>query len=45
MQSKYAVCGSKKSKLMKKQEAKGLLSCLGIETPLSKALLLGDILF
>ena len=44
MQSKYAVCGSKKSKLIKKQKAKGLLSSLGIEKPLSKALLLGDIL-
>ena len=34
--SKYAVCDSKKSKFMKKQEAKGLLSSLGIRTPLSK---------
>ena len=30
---------------MKKQEAKGLLSNLGIITPLSKIPLLGDILF
>ena len=30
LSSKYAVCGSKKSKFMKEQEAKGLLSSLGI---------------
>ena len=30
-----AVCGSKKSKFMKKQEAKGFLSSLGIKTPMS----------
>ena len=30
---------------MKKQEAKGLLSSLGLKTPLSKVPLLGDILF
>ena len=28
--SKYAICGSKKSKFIKKQEAKGILSSLGI---------------
>ena len=43
--SKCAICGCKKSKFIKKQEAKGLLSNLGIRTPLSKLLLLGDILF
>ena len=43
--SKCAICGSKKSKFIKKQEAKGLLSNLGILTPLSKIPLLGDILF
>ena len=43
--SKYAKCGSKKSKFIKKQEAKGLLSNLGIRTPLSKIPLLGDVLF
>ena len=43
--SKYAKCGSKKSKFIKNQEAKGLLSNLGIGTPLSKILLLGNILF
>ena len=34
--SKCAICGSKQSKFIKKQEAKGLLSTLGIKTPLSK---------
>ena len=43
--SKCAICGSKKSKFIKKQEAKGLLSNLGIRTPLSKILILGDVLF
>ena len=43
--SKCAICGSKKSRFIKKQEAKGLLSKLGIKTPLSKIPLLGDILF
>ena len=43
--SKCAKCGSKKSRFIKNQEAKGLLSNLGIRTPLSKVLLLGDILF
>ena len=36
MQSKCPVCGIKKSRFVKKQEAKGLLSNLGIETPLSE---------
>ena len=31
--------------IVKNQEAKGLLSKLGIKTPLSKILILGDILF
>ena len=43
--SKCAVCGSKKSKFIEKQEAKGLLSNLGIKTPLSKIPILGDVLF
>ena len=43
--SKCAVCGSKKSKLVKEHEAKGLLSNLGIKTPLNKVPLSGDILF
>ena len=43
--SKCAICGSKKSRFIKHQEAKGLLSKLGIKTPLSKVPILGDILF
>ena len=43
--SKCAICGSKKSRFIKNQEAKGLLSNLGIRTPLSKVPILGDILF
>ena len=41
---KYSVCGIKKSRFVKEQEAKGLLSNLGIKTPLSKIPLL-NILF
>ena len=36
MQSKCPVCGTKKSRFVKEQEAKGLLSNLGIKTPLSQ---------
>ena len=43
--SKCGICGSKKSRFIKNQEAKGLLSNLGIRTPLSKVPILGDILF
>ena len=43
--SKCAICGSKKSRFIKNQEAKGLLSKLGIKIPLSKVPILGDILF
>ena len=43
--SKCAICSSKKSRLIKNQEAKGPLSNLGIRTPLSKIPILGDILF
>ena len=43
--SKCAICGSKKSRFIKNQEAKGLLSKLGIKTPLSKVPILGDTLF
>ena len=42
--SKCAICGIKKSRFIKNQEAKGLLSKLGIRTPLSKVPILGDIL-
>ena len=43
--SKYAICGSRRSKLIKNQDAKGILSTLGIKTQLSKIPLLGDVLF
>ena len=43
--SKCAICGSKKSRFVKNQEAKGLLSNLGLRTPLSKVPLLVNILF
>ena len=36
MQPKCSVQGIKKSRFVKEQEAKGLLSNLGIKTPLSK---------
>ena len=44
MQSKCSVCGIKKSRFLKEQEAKGLLSNLGTKTLLSKIRLL-NILF
>ena len=43
--SKCPISGSKKSRFIKNQEAKGLLSNLGIKTPLSKVPILDDILF
>ena len=43
--SNCAIFGSKKSRFIKIQEAKGLLSKLGIKTSLSKIPILGDILF
>ena len=43
--SKCAICCSKKSRLFKNQEAKGLLSNFGIRPPLSKVPVLGDICF
>ena len=45
MVNKWAICGSKKSKFINKQEPSGLLSKLGIKTPLSKIPILGDVLF
>ena len=45
MLSKCAICGSKNSRFIKNQEEKGLLSNLGIKTPLQKVPILGDILF
>ena len=44
MQSKCSVCGIKKSRFVKEQEAKCLLRNLGIKTPLSKTPLL-NVLF
>ena len=44
MQSKCSVCKNKKSRFIKEQEAKVLLSQLGTKTPLSKIPLL-NILF
>ena len=44
MQSKCTDCGIEKSRFVKEQEAKGLLSNLGIKTPLSKIALL-NVLF
>ena len=43
--STCALCDSKKSKFIKEQVAKGLLSNLGLKTPLNKIPVLGDILF
>ena len=43
--SKCAIRDSKKSRFIKNQEAKGLLSNLGIRAPLSKVPIVGDILF
>ena len=44
MQSKCPVCGIKKSRFVEEQEAKGLLSNIGIKTLLSQIPLL-NILF
>ena len=43
--SKCAIYNSKKSRFIKEQEAKGLLSKLGVKIPLAKIPILGDILF
>ena len=42
--SKCTICRSKKSRFIKNQEVKGLLSNLGVRTPLSKESIMGDIL-
>ena len=44
IQSNCTICNSKKSRFIKEQQAKGLLSNLGIKTPLNKVPLL-NILF
>ena len=43
--SKCAICGSKKVRFIKKQEASGILSNLGLKVPLNKIPLLSDNLF
>ena len=43
--SKCAVCDGNKSRFVKKQEAKGILSTLGLKATLNKIPLLGYILF
>ena len=45
MQSKCSEYRNKKSRFIKEQEAKVLLSNFGIRTPLSKIPILGNILF
>ena len=42
---KYAICDSKKSRCIKKQQGNGLLSGLGIRATLTLIPLLGNILF
>ena len=41
---KCALCGNKKSRRMKEQVGKGLLSILGLKTPFNKIPLFGEIL-
>ena len=43
--SKCAICDSKKSRFMKNQEEKELLSNLGVRPPLSKVPILGVIFY
>ena len=45
MQSTCTKCRFKKWRFVEEQEAKGLLSSLGLKTRLSKVLLFGDIFF
>ena len=45
LSSKCAICGSKTSRFIEKQELIGMISSLGLTTPLLKISLLGDILF
>ena len=42
---KFVVCSNKKSRFMKEQEAKGLLSSLGNKIPPSNIPSLGNMLF
>ena len=43
LSSKCAICGHKKSRFIKKPEASGILSSVGIRTPLSKTPVIDDI--
>ena len=43
--SKCAICGTKNSRFIKKQEVSSILSSLVLKTQLSKIILLGNILF
>ena len=45
LSSKCAICGSKKSRFMKEQKAKGFLSNIGLKTRVSKIPIFGDVLF
>ena len=45
LSSECAICGNKKLRFIREQEASGILSHLGIRTPLSKIPVLGDIFF
>ena len=45
MKSTCSVCGHKKSRFLSKSEGSGILSSLGLRTPLRKIPLLGDVLF
>ena len=45
LSSKCAICSNKKSRFVIEQEASGILSNVGIGTPLSKIPVLGDIFF
>ena len=36
LKSQCSICGNKKSKFVKEQEAKGLLDSLGLNTPLNR---------
>ena len=42
--SKFTACGGKKLRVIKEQEAKGLLISLGIKTPSSQTSLIGPLL-
>ena len=45
LSSECTICGNKKSRFIKEQETSGILSSVGIRTPLRKITVLGDIFF